>query len=463
MSDTNSEARAASISGHWLLGHLPELGRSPLELYQRAHREGGDLVALRSVPGRHWFFAAHPDAVARVLQGNGANYGKPDFFTEPTSLLGGQGLLTAQGDPWLRQRRLAQPAFHRQRLEPLAAMMAQAAQQTADEWESVLARGESKVDVWPAMTRLTLRVASRALFSTDVSAQTARIARAVAAAFEVLNYRMTHRFSAPPLWLATARHRRLKRSITTLDEIVFGLIRERRRNSGPSDLLAMLMDAHDEDGSGMSDRQLRDEVMTLMIAGYETTASALSWAWLLLAKHPGKRAILHAELAQVLGGRAPSLEDLPRLPYTRQVLLESMRLFPPAWVLPRVALGDDSLLGCSIPRGAIVILSPFVTHRHPDFWERPEEFEPERFAPEHEAQRPRFAYFPFGGGARLCIGREFALMEAHIALATLAQRFHLGLLPGCKIELDPTFTLRPRVGQRNSLPMRLRAAITGDD
>jgi cytochrome P450 len=297
------------------------------------------------------------------------------------------------------------------------------------------------------MMRLTLKIVSVALFSTDISADADRLGQAVRETFEHVSYRMNHAFSLPES-VPTRRNRRFKQSLRLLDEMVFGLINRRRRTGeDKGDLLAMLLAARDEDtGEGMSNQQLRDEVMTLILAGHETTGAALSWTWYLLSQNPEARSKLQAELDNELNGRTPAFEDLDRLAYNRMVFAESMRLYPPAWGLPREAIGDDTLGGHHIPARSLVNLSQWVTHRHPDFWEKPEQFDPERFTPERSEGRPRFAYFPFGAGARQCIGNNFALMEAQLALATLAQRFTLDLVPGHPVEPDPTFTLRARHG-----------------
>jgi cytochrome P450 len=266
---------------------------------------------------------------------------------------------------------------------------------------------------------------------------------------------MNHAFALPASW-PTRRNRKFARAKQLLDAMVFTLIDERRRSGEDrGDLLSMLLRARDEDtGEGMSDEQLKDEAMTLILAGHETTGAALSWTWYLLSLNPEARFKLHAELDHVLGGREPNLEDLERLPYARGTFSESMRLYPPAWGQPRETIAEDVLGGYHIPARAFINLSQWVTHRHPDFWENPESFDPERFSPERSAGRHRYAYFPFGGGARGCIGNNFALMEAHLVLAKLAQRFTLDLVPGHPVEPDPTFTLRPRHGMRMKITVR---------
>jgi cytochrome P450 len=437
--------------GHWLFGNVREVQQDPLALYARARAQFGDVVRLRAIASVCWYLVTHPYDVEHVLQTNQRNYRKPDVFNNPVGLLAGRGLLTSEGDFWRHQRRLVQPAFHRERLAALATLMTNAAESTAERWSRYAESGVS-VDVAVEMMRLTLKIVSLALFSTDISAKADRAGPAVRVAFEHVNHRMSHPLALPER-IPTSRNRRFLKAKRTLDEMVFGIINERRRTGEDrSDLLSLLLLTRDEEtGEGMSDQQLRDEVMTLLLAGHETTAAALSWTWYLLSLHPDVEFKLHAELAHGLGRRAPTFDDLPRLCYTTMVFEESMRLYPPAWGQPRQAIADDCVGGYHIPAGSIISLCQWVTHRHPDFWENPEQFDPERFTPERSADRPRFAYFPFGGGPRQCIGNNFAMMEAQLILATLAQRFSLDLVPRHPVEPDPTFTLRPRYGMLMTL------------
>jgi cytochrome P450 len=390
-----------TVRGHLLFGNYQRFYRDPLRVVTETSREWGDIVELRLLPGISTHLVTHPDGVEQVLKRNQKNYRKSDIFVRPVSLLAGRGLLTNEGESWLRQRRLAQPAFHRKRLTALVALMANSAELTALNWTERQSQ-EPVIDVLGEMTRLTLGIASRALFSIDYSDDADRVGSAVRVAFEHINYRMNTPF-ALPLKILTLRNRHFLHARQTLDNLVYDLIRERKRTGEhPGDLLSMLMDARDEEtGEGMSDRQLRDEVLTLLIAGDETTSAALAWTWYLLALHPSAETRLHAELAGVLGGRTPDAADLPALPYTRMAFEEALRLYPPAWGQPRQAINEDQIDGYRIPAGALVTISQWVTHRHPDFWENPETFDPERFSPQRSVARPTFAYFPFGEGARL--------------------------------------------------------------
>ncbi|HYO59024.1 cytochrome P450, partial [Archangium sp.] len=303
------------------------------------------------------------------------------------------------------------------------------------------------------MMQLTLRIVGDALFGTQVNAQ----APAIGHAFDVMSKQFVTRFRTfrllPPV-LPTRYDREMRTSIRTIKKVVYDIIAERRRrNEDTGDLLSMFMLARDEEtGEQMDDKQLQDEVRTMLLAGHETTATTLSWVWAMLEQHPEVEARLHSELDEVLGGRLPGVEDLPRLDYTRMVVEETLRLFPPAYILSRSVKEDDVIGGYRIRAGTAVDISPWLTHRHPEFWEEPEAFRPERFSPEQVARRPRFAYFPFSGGPRQCIGNSFALMEAQLILASVAQRFQLRAAAGGPPVPVPLVTLRPKGG----LPMRLQ-------
>jgi cytochrome P450 len=439
--------------GHWLLGCLGQIRGGPLGLYSRAWREHGDYVRIRVLPGVFISLLTHPDAVEHVLQKNHKNYRKPDLFNRTLGLLTGNGLVTSEGDLWLRQRRLMQPAFHRQHLARLAPPMVAAAETFVREREA--AGPGQVVDVLDEMMRLGLRVAGTTLFSTDISNEADAIGPAFRTAFSHISYRMN---TPPPvpLWLPTPRNRAFRRAKALLDRVVLEIIEARRKaTTRPDDLLSLLLAAQDEEtGAGMTDQQLKDEVLTLLTAGHETVGAALSWAWYLLGQHPQAQNDLADEVRGVLQGRSPTGDDLAQLPLTRAVFEESMRLYPPAHGQPREAIRTDEINGFTIPARTTVVLSQWVTHRHPDFWEDPEKFRPERFLPGQAANRPKFAYFPFGGGPRVCIGNTFAMLEGPLVLATIIQRFRVELVPGQTITPDPTFTLRPKPGVKVALGPR---------
>jgi cytochrome P450 len=438
--------------GHWFFGNGPEAAANPLKFYCRVWQELGDVVKMRTIFGIEWYLVANPAGAERVLQTNQANYKKPKLFTAALGMIAGNGLVTSEGDFWRRQRRLAQPAFHRSKLNYLGEMMTAAAQETVENWKNTFARTGETFDVADEMTKLTVKIAADTLFSADISADAERFSNSLKIALEHVSYRMRYPFALPEI-VPTARNRQFNHARRTLDEIVLKIIRQRRlKPEDTGDLLSMLMLARDEEtGEMMSDEQLKDEVMTLLIAGHETTAAGLAWAWYLLARTPCARARLRAELELNLQGKAPTVDDLPKLSYTRMVFEETMRLFPPAWGQPRQSIGGDEIGGYHIDAGKMLVVSQYIVHRHPDFWSCPEEFMPERFSAENGLKRPHFAYFPFGGGARQCIGNHFAMMEAQIVLATIAQNFLPQIAATETPELDPTFALRPK----NGLMMRL--------
>lgn len=412
--------------------------RQPLRFLLDLRERYGDLVTLPTVLGP-WTLVFHPDGVRHVLQEHHVNYNKATFSTRVLRLALGNGLLTNDGASWLTQRRLIQPAFHRERLAALGRLMTESALAWTEE---ITSDKEQPLNLFQQMSGLTLTIVGKALFGADLLAHKERLFQA----FTTVNHLLTHALYVPGLLsLPTPQRHRLDEARKTVNSIVDALIETRRHASMESDLLTMLLQARDaETGLGMTVSQVRDEVVTLMVAGHETTSNALCWALLLLAQHPHTEARLREEYQQVLGERAPQMEDLPQLKRSRMVLEESMRLYPPAWAFARSAIAEDEIGGYSIPKGAYVLLFPYVTHRHPDFWERPLVFDPERFAPERAAGRHRFASFPFGGGPRLCIGNQFALTEAQLILATILSRYQFRLLPGAKVVPEPLITLRPR-------------------
>jgi cytochrome P450 len=425
-----------------------ELRRDPLGMTLRVWREYGDTTCIRMGPLR-FYMAFHPDDVKHVLQENNQNYVKGALIARARVLVG-NGLFSSEGPFWRRQRRLMQPAFHRQRIAGFVDTLVACTTRALDRWEPHAEAG-TVFDVADEMNRLTLTIVGQTLFSRDLSNEAgpagAALARVLALTAErVMSYLVW------PLWVPTHSNRELLRNRRVLDEVVLGVIEGRRRGeTRGEDLLAMLIEARDEEtGAGMTNQQLRDEAITFFLAGHETTAVATSWAWYLLDRHPEVAERLRADVERVLGDRPPTLDDMPALGYARMVIQEAMRLYPPLWGLARETLGPDRVGGYDVPAGRIVSLSPYVTHRHPDFWDDPERFDPERFTPERIAARHKFAYLPFGGGPRLCIGNEFALTEAQIILAMTVQRYRLRYAGAGPIALDPSLTLRPRGG----VPMR---------
>jgi cytochrome P450 len=429
------------------LGALPEIRRDALAFLLGTFTRYGDVARYRLGPMPS-ALVAHPDGVRHVLQEHVKNYTKDHISYGMVRWVAGDGLLTNRGDSWLRQRRLAQPAFHRQRLAAMAEMMVRRSEETVAEWEQAADAGRP-VEVGDAMMRLALRIVGDALFGANVDAQAAAISRN----FHIVSDQIVTRFRSfnliPPV-LPRRRDREWRQAVAALDSVIYGMIAERRRSGEDrGDLFSMLMLARDEDtGHQMSDRQLRDELLTMLVAGHETTATALTWAWALLDRHPEAATKLHAELDAVLGDRAPTGADLPRLAYTRMVIDETMRLYPPIYLFSRAVKAADTIGGYSIPRGSSVEICAYVTHRHPEFWPDPERFAPERFAPEQVAARHKFAYIPFSSGPRICIGNNFALMEATLALAAIARRLRLRLPAATLPAPEPLLTLRPLGGLR---------------
>lgn len=428
-----------------LIGNLPYLRPDTHRALVRARAEYGDLVHFQ-INGRHLYLAAHPDDVRYILVDNNRNYHKGRGIQKAKPLLG-EGLLTSEDDFWRRQRRLAQPAFHRQQIANLADTMTASTATLIERWRELARSGEA-VNVAEEMMGLTLDIVTRALFSTALTAdEIHEVGASVAPLLRMAIGRTQAVFDFVEK-LPLPQNRRFERLRARLDRIVYRII-ETRRQSGADheDLLGMLMTARDEEtGESMTDIHLRDEVMTLFLAGHETTALLLSWTWALLSWHPDVRRRAQAEVDQVLGGRMPTADDVARLPYLGMILSETMRLYPPAWAIPRRPLADDEIRGYRILAGSAVLVSPYVSHRHPDFWDNPEGFDPERFTPVAVKDRHRFAYFPFGGGPRICIGNNFALMEATLVAVMLLQRYEIDLLPGHVVDAEVSFTLRPKQG-----------------
>lgn len=446
-------AVAPGPKGHFLLGSMGEFARDPLGAVGRWAREYGDVVGFRFVR-TPCVLLNRPEHIEYVLGTHYRDFIKTIGLRTPMMrMFLGSGLLTSEGEFWVRQRRLAQPAFHRERIAAYARQMIACADRGLAGWRE----GETR-DIHQEMTHLTLDIVVRTLFGVEVGDQAARVRQAlevIIAEFGTQQWSLRAYLQGIPL---TAGYRRVQRAVRELDEILFGIIRRRRESEEEGhDLLSMLLQARDEDGSRMDDRQLRDEAMTLFLAGHETTALALSWAWYLLAEHPAAARRLQHEVDTVLEGRSPGFEDLARLPYTERVIRESMRLYPPVWMMGRTALKEFEVEGYRIPAQAEVMVSPWLTHRDPRHFNRPEEFRPERWEDDLAKRLPRCVYFPFGGGPRSCIGSTFAMMEAVLVLARIAQEVEFNLAPGQEIAPWPTMGLRPRDGVRAVIRLRTAA------
>lgn len=426
---------------HFLIGNMPLANRNPLAIFSKWAAEFGDIFYYRAA-WIHVYFLNHPDLIEAVLVRNYQNLLK-DHVIRKSRWFFGDGLLTNEGESWLRQRRLSQPAFHRERVASYAQIMTGYTTQMLDGWEE--ANSGEPLDIHQEMMQLTLRIAVRALFSVE--------AEQIGAISSAMNTMMRNstglRLLLPPIarHLPTPAMIEFRRAVRQLDQTVYGIIAKRRgHEADSSDLLSMLMQARDEDGGRMNDKQLRDEVMTFLLAGHETTALTLSWTLHLLAQHPSVEEQLHAELESVLAGRVPEFADLSSLTLTERVIKESMRLYPPAWSVARTVISPFQLRGYQVPAGANVVMSQWIMHRHPAYFENPETFDPNRWLTERAQKLPRFVYFPFGGGPRQCIGNSFAMMEAALLLATIARRFRLRAASSDPIIPVPSFTLRPKNG-----------------
>lgn len=432
--------------GFPIVGVLPRVWQNPLQYLLDAACQYGDVVQLRPGPSRVYLLS-HPDDIKYVLQDNARNYRKSLRIKRIRPLFG-NGLTTSEGELWRRQRRLMQPAFQPQRLAPWVAVMSELTATMLERWRPLAARGHF-LDIAAEMSALTQRMVGATLLRTDLGSEVKTVSRAMAVVEEELNRRVWAMLDVP-LWIPTLRNRRLRRALCTLEQVVYRLwAAHHGHGDDTGDLLSMLMKARDpRTGQAMDETQWRDEVLTLLFAGHETTAAALAWTWALLAQHPHVQARLHQEVVAVLGGRTPTSTDLPNLPYTKRVIEEALRLYPPTWITARTPLEDDEIGGYAIPAGSVVLLSPYVMHRHPRFWEAPTVFDPERFTPARAVDRPRYAYFPFGGGPRRCLGEHFALQEAQLIVAMVAQRYRLQLVPGHPIIPQPLLALRPRDGVR---------------
>jgi cytochrome P450 len=422
----------------WLSGSFREFRRDSLGFMRRCAREYGDIAWFR-FGRRPIILVSDPEMIETVLVKQSRNFIK-HFALRLTRFVLGNGLLTSEGDFWLRQRRLSAPAFHAQRIAGYGPDMVAAATRHMATWRD----GETR-DIHADMMQLTLDIAAKTFFGADVSDESREVDVAIRTALDSFAKRL-NRTIPLPVWIPLPRNRKFHAALGALNQVVGKIIEQRRADATPrNDLLSILIHSRDEDdGSSMTFEQLADEARTFLLAGHETTALVLSWSWHLLARHPQAQARLAAELGAVLGDRPPAVEDLPRLKYAEQVILESMRMFPPAFVIGREALEDFELGGFTIPAGTTVLMSQWVVHHDERFYDRPEQFEPERWSSERMKTLPKMAYFPFGGGPRICIGNTFALMESVLVLSEIARRWSFAAAGNEPLVLSPIVTLRPR-------------------
>jgi cytochrome P450 len=428
--------------GYPLLGSVPEVRRKGMvQFYVDAQHDYGDVVRLPMGPiSMH--LVTHPDDVRRVLVTNRQNYWK-GIGMRKIRMLFGDGLFTSEGAYWQRQRKLMQPSFTPRAMGQFFPAMVDATQRMLERWQPAGNSGQT-LEINDEMMRLTMSIIANTMFSMDINEQAAEAGRAFTYVLEYVSSRSVT-FIDIPLSIPTPANRRFNDAMRILRDFMGGIIAERRKNpASHNDLLSMLLNAKDDTtGEMMSDQQVYDEIITIFFAGHETTAQALTWTWYLLSNHPEVEAKLHDEVDRVLNGRVPTAEDLAKLTYTRNVMNEVLRLYPSAWIFVRDSISDDALGGYHIPPKSMIVLSPYITHRHPDFWDNPEQFDPDRFTEERSANRHHYAYFPFGGGPRTCIGNNFALQEAQLAVAMVAQRHSLRMQNTEPVLPRMAGTLRP--------------------
>jgi cytochrome P450 len=435
-----------------IVGHVPQWRRDPVKLIVEAAR-CGDVVRL-ALPGRTYLLG-HPDHVKHVLQDNQQNYEKGWVF-DRLKPYWGESLLTVEGNKWRQQRRRVQPTFKREHTVEFAPIITRRTSELLLRWEQAEASRQPLV-LYREMSELAFVIIADILFGVELWTSVAEITAAVQTALRVLRSRVSA-LAPLPLWIPTRDNRRFNNAMRTMNKSVGAIIEENRRTGGRgTSFLAMLTDARDaETGTRMTEAHLRDETIGMLQQGHDTIGETLAWTWYLLSLHPEIERKLAAEVDSVLGDRTPEVADLERLPYARMIVQESLRLFPPVWVIPRDAIDDDEMGGYRIPGGSTVLLSPYVTHRHPEFWDNPEAFDPDRFLPEQSKGRPRHAYFPFGGGPRLCMGVDMAMMEVLLIMVMVVQRFRLHLVSGHREEPECILDMVPRHGVRATVHRRPR-------
>ncbi|MEM6255643.1 MAG: cytochrome P450 [Cyanobacteria bacterium P01_D01_bin.156] len=436
--------------GNFLIGSIQDYSQDPMGFSRRCADEYGDVVAFSGLmfPGVQ---LNHPDQLEEVF------VSKRDYFIKDQALsilrlILGKGLLTSEGDFWQRQRRLMQPAFHRERIATYGETMVDYTNRLLSTWQPGNVR-----DIHQEMMQLTVEIAAKTLFGADVTDKATDIDKAMEVIIEYFGLRSTNPFLFfMPDWVPTASNLRFRRVAKRMQNLITSIVQQRRasKEEDTVDLLSMLLQARDEDGQPMSDQQLQSEIMTLLIAGHETTANALTWALYLLAQHPDIEEQLATELHTVLAGRSPTVDDYPRLAFTTQVVKETLRLYPPAWAIGRTVAKPCEVGGVELKPGSFVFMSPWIVQRDPRYFEQPDSFIPQRWSDGFEKQLPTFAYFPFGGGPRVCIGQAFAMMELVLVLATICQQFRFDLVNDKPVELWGAFTLRPRHGIQMALVKR---------
>jgi cytochrome P450 len=446
----NAKRKPPGPRGLPVVGVSFNLLRDPLELMRSATREYGDIVRIPVILQSR-ILVNRPDYIQQVLLFQQGKFHKSTLTKQTTERLLGQGLLISEGDFWRRQRRLAQPAFHRHRINEYAPTMLECADMKARKWRD----GETR-NIAEEMMELTLEAAVRTLFGTTLPGEAQQVGRAMTFLMRYSLRRARSPMRIPAGW-PTPKNKRATKEFDFLDSLVYRIIDERKAQGNGHrhhDLLSLLMGAMDEDGTQMTPQQLRDETMTLFLAGHETTALTLSWTWYLLGRNPAAATRLHEELDGVLGGREPGVADLERLPYLNAVISEVLRMYPPAYIMARTSIAPSSIGGYEFPTGSTIMFSQWLMHRDPRYYDDPDAFRPERWLDGLADRLPAGAYFPFGDGPRRCIGQGFALLESALVIASLAQRFRFELEPGMTVVPEPLVTLRPRNGIRMTIRAR---------
>lgn len=437
---------APGPAGHFLLGNLLEFRRDVLGLVTQSTATYGDIVRCRLGP-QVVHLLNHPDHVEQVLQKRAANYDKNTRSSAAIHAITGDSLLTANGAAWKCRRRMDQPAFHHHQIAGFCEQMTTATAAMLDTWEN-----RTEVDFASEMARLTYSIVGQTLFSFQTGEDASAVERAMRILLPHVFKRLGNLINFPQ-WFPSPANRRFHKALAEVDQVVYRIIDQHRiaQNAGQpdTDLLAMLMSVrNDETGSGLSDSQLRNETITFLLAGHETTANALTWIFYLISQHPAVEEELCAEVVTVLGGRTPTIADIPQLGCTKRIIQEAMRLYPPIWIIERRVVEEDRIGGYTIPAGSAVVISPYALHRHPAFWKEPEKFDPSRFK-----SPPPAAYIPFGAGPRFCIGNEFAMLEAHLITVMVLQKFKFRLLESHSVEPQPDITLRAKYGMKMTLEL----------
>lgn len=429
--------------GHPVLGNLHQLRTRVLDFFSELRGQYGDISTIRfSI--RNVSYIQHPDFIHHVLQENNKNYTKSLRYEQLKYLLG-NGLLTSEGEFWLRQRRMIQPAFHKQKLQLLVGEIGSCTQQMIDKWEVEF--HNKPFNLATEMMALTLQIVGKTLLNADVLSEAKNVGDSLGFLLRAVNIR-TRTPVLLPLWVPTPHHQKIKSAVSSINKVLDKIFDDRRIHpSSRYDMLSMLMEARYEDtGEPMDNKQLRDEVMTIFVAGHETTANALSWTLYLLMKNPESMLKCREEVAKVLNGRTPVFDDLVHLKYLTMCIDESMRIYPPAWVIGRKTIKPDVIGKYKIPAGHNILISPYALHRDERYWPEPLKFMPERFTPEAIKNRPKNSYLPFGAGPRMCIGNNFAIMEMQVVLVMILQNFNIELLSGQEVIPEPLITLRPGNG-----------------